>query len=90
MYIRFRRIIKPLCQNRGNNIDCRNIFDYVKMMRFEKPYKANALAVSIDPELYQKVIEERIQVQDTNFSRYIRELIRKDLQKCGLLRVTRL
>ncbi len=54
------------------------------MMRSKKSRKTIAKAVSIDPNLYQKAIKERIIVRDTNFSRYVRELIREDLRRSGL------
>jgi hypothetical protein len=44
-----------------------------------------SMAVSIDPELYRKAMRERIEVQDTNFSRYVRGLIREDLRQSGIL-----
>lgn len=53
-------------------------------MIFRKPRKMIAAAVSIPPDLYQKAIRERIRVQDTNFSRYVRALIREDLRQCGM------
>ncbi|MDR1190506.1 MAG: hypothetical protein LBK60_02430 [Verrucomicrobiales bacterium] len=37
--------------------------------------------VSIDRSLYREVLAKRIVGRDTNFSRYIRDLIRRD---CGL------
>lgn len=54
-------------------------------MRLMKSRKAIARAVSIDPDLYQKAMRERIAARDTNFSRYVRELIRKDLRESGML-----
>ena len=69
----------------GNSIDCRNSFDYFGIMRSGKSRQATATAVSIDPALYEKALKKRILSQDTNFSRYVRELIREDLRRSGLL-----
>lgn len=49
-------------------------------MKHIKPRKTIPAAVSIDEQLYAQAIRERIHTQDTNFSRYVRELIRRDLQ----------
>jgi hypothetical protein len=46
--------------------------------------KATVTAVSIDPALYEKALKKRVSTQDTNFSRYVRELIREDLRRSGL------
>jgi hypothetical protein len=54
-------------------------------MRSGKSRKVTATAVSIDPDLYEKVLKNRVRTQDTNFSRYVRELIREDLRHSGLL-----
>ena len=54
-------------------------------MILKKPRKMIAVALSIDPELHQKAMRERIRVCDTNFSRYVRELIREDLRQSGML-----
>ncbi len=59
-------------------------------MSSRKSCKMIARAVSIDPALYQKAIKERVAVRDTNFSRYVRELIREDLRKNGMAASKRL
>jgi len=49
-------------------------------MKHIKRRKTIPAAVSIDEDLYTQAIRERISTQDTNFSRYVRELIRADLK----------
>jgi len=49
-------------------------------MRYRKPKKRVSAAVSIDQDVYERVQRERITPCDTNFSRYVRELIRADLR----------
>jgi len=56
-------------------------------MRSRKSRKMLSMAVSISPDLYHKAVKERIEMRDTNFSRYVRGLIREDLRRCGMLDV---
>jgi len=54
-------------------------------MKFRKPKKRIAAAVSIEQSLYDAALRERVEPDDTNFSRYVRDLIRRDLQSPGVL-----
>jgi hypothetical protein len=58
------------------------LFDRVK---FRRSKKTIAAAVRIEPELYA-FAAQRIEADDSNFSRYVRGLIRADLSRAGMLR----
>ena len=47
-------------------------------MKFRKRKRTIAAAVSIEPALYEKACR-KVEKHDTNFSRYVRGLIREDL-----------
>lgn len=52
-------------------------------MKFKKPKKTIAAAVRIEPELYSFALQ-RVDADDSNFSRYVRQLIRADLAQQGI------
>jgi hypothetical protein len=56
-------------------------------MKCRKRRKTISAGVSIDPDLYATVIRDRVAPNnEMNFSRYVRELISKDLTGAGRLK----
>jgi hypothetical protein len=56
-------------------------------MKFRRPRKTIAAAVRVEPELYEFACR-KVESEDSNFSRYVRELIRRDLMVAGVLMPT--
>lgn len=62
------------------------LFDILRhMAKYRTPRRRIAAAVSIDEQLYKWALEKRVNPEDTNFSQYVRELIRADLANPRLL-----
>jgi hypothetical protein len=53
-------------------------------MKYRRPKKTIAAAVRIEIPLYQHALR-KVEGSDTNFSQYVRSLIRRDLASTGVL-----